>query len=108
VLPARYEVWGLVVNEALAHGIPVVATDRVGAVDDLISDGVNGVVVESGSASALTAGMARLATWTPEALARSQDYSREVLAGWTIDEAARGIVRAARLAADARTTIPAT
>jgi glycosyltransferase involved in cell wall biosynthesis len=36
VLPALREVWGLVVNEALAHGLFVVATDQVGSAYDLL------------------------------------------------------------------------
>ena len=36
VLPSKFEQWGLVVNEALACYTPVIASDKVGAVDDLI------------------------------------------------------------------------
>jgi glycosyltransferase involved in cell wall biosynthesis len=39
VLPAQREVWGLVVNEALAHGLFVIATDEVGSAHDLLQDG---------------------------------------------------------------------
>jgi glycosyltransferase involved in cell wall biosynthesis len=38
VLPALREVWGLVVNEALSHGLYVVATDQVGSAHDLLDD----------------------------------------------------------------------
>jgi glycosyltransferase involved in cell wall biosynthesis len=38
VLPALREVWGLVVNEALAHGLFVVATDEVGSAYDLLDE----------------------------------------------------------------------
>jgi glycosyltransferase involved in cell wall biosynthesis len=39
VLPALKEVWGIVVNEALAHGLFVVATDQVGSAYDLLDEG---------------------------------------------------------------------
>jgi UDP-glucose:(heptosyl)LPS alpha-1,3-glucosyltransferase len=42
--PSRYEAYPLVVLEALAHGLPVVAT-QIGPVPDLVEDGVNGFVV---------------------------------------------------------------
>jgi glycosyltransferase involved in cell wall biosynthesis len=38
VLPALREVWGLVVNEALSHGLYVVASDQVGSAHDLLDD----------------------------------------------------------------------
>ena len=44
VLPSKFEQWGLVVNEALACGVPVIASNRVGSVDDLIICGENGDV----------------------------------------------------------------
>lgn len=42
--PSQYEAYPLVVLEALAHGLPVVATP-IGPVPDLLEDGVNGFIV---------------------------------------------------------------
>lgn len=39
------EAWGLVINEAMSAGKPVVTTDAVGAADDLVKNGINGYVV---------------------------------------------------------------
>jgi glycosyltransferase involved in cell wall biosynthesis len=44
VLPALREVWGLVVNEALSHGLYVVASDQVGSAHDLLDDDTGLVV----------------------------------------------------------------
>jgi glycosyltransferase involved in cell wall biosynthesis len=56
VLPSDCgETWGLVVNEAMACGLPVIVSDRVGAGPDLIEEGKNGYVVRSGDAQALAA-----------------------------------------------------
>jgi len=44
VLPSRCEPWGLVVNEALHFGCPVVVSDNCGCVPELIVDGVTGLV----------------------------------------------------------------
>ncbi len=47
------EVWGLVLNEAMSVGKPVIATTAVGAAYDLIENGINGYVVNQGDAEAL-------------------------------------------------------
>ena len=44
-LPTREDIWGLVVGEAMAYGLPVVTTDRCVAGLELVEDGVNGYVV---------------------------------------------------------------
>jgi glycosyltransferase involved in cell wall biosynthesis len=44
VVPSVREVWGLVVNEALAHGLFVIATDEVGAAHDLLSEDTGMIV----------------------------------------------------------------
>jgi len=49
VLPSLEETWGVVINEAMACGLPVVTTRKVGSSDDLVEHGRNGYVVKSGS-----------------------------------------------------------
>ncbi|WP_457598127.1 glycosyltransferase family 4 protein [Hydrogenimonas sp.] len=46
VIPSLYEPWGLVVNEAMAAGLPVLASDRVGAVGDLVREGETGFIFD--------------------------------------------------------------
>jgi len=59
VLPSRREPWGMVVNEAMASGLPVMATGRVGAAQDLISEGESGFVVPEDDAEALASAIDR-------------------------------------------------
>jgi len=56
VLPSHYESFGLVVLEALACGTPVVAT-RVGVVEDIVHNGVNGRVVPDNTPESLAEGV---------------------------------------------------
>lgn len=47
------EGWGLVINEATSMSLPIVTTDAVGAVDDLVINGLNGYVVKPDDVSEL-------------------------------------------------------
>lgn len=44
ILPSSYEPWGLVVNEAMAAGLPVIVSDQVGAAHDLVEDRDTGFI----------------------------------------------------------------
>src|SRR6266404_1499463 len=53
VLPSRHDGWGVVVNQALAAGLPIIASDAVGAGLDYVENGINGVNVHAGCVDAL-------------------------------------------------------
>jgi glycosyltransferase involved in cell wall biosynthesis len=54
VLPTlTSDVWGLVVNEAMSCGLPVIASDRVGATYDMVENGKTGYRVNAGSSEAI-------------------------------------------------------
>ncbi|MCQ6458653.1 glycosyltransferase family 4 protein, partial [Vibrio parahaemolyticus] len=62
VMPSRMpEPFGLVGLEAMAAGVPVIASD-VGGVREWLEDGRNGIAVPFGDAAAMAAAMDRLAT----------------------------------------------
>lgn len=85
VLPTREDTWGLVVNEAMAQGLPVVTTDRCAAGLELVRDGENGYLVPAGDARALAEAIRRLLTADREAMGRSsleriRPYTLEAMA----------------------------
>lgn len=45
VLPTREDIWGLVINEAMAKGLPVITTENCVAGVELVENGVNGYIV---------------------------------------------------------------
>ena len=70
------EPWGLVINEAMHAGVPVVTTDAVGAAaGGLVEDGRNGFVVPEGNASSLADAIRRLAA-DPGLATRLGDQAR--------------------------------
>ncbi len=60
VLPSSREPWGLVVNEALASGLPSIVSSRCGCVADLIRDGENGIIFEPNTPGDLTRALSRI------------------------------------------------
>jgi hypothetical protein len=63
-LPSQSETWGLVVNEALASGLPCIVTDTVGCGPDLIDGELTGRVVPCGDIDALSSAIEQLLTLT--------------------------------------------
>ena len=53
VLPTREDIWGLVINEAMAKGLPIITTDKCIAGIELVKDFENGFIVPADSESEL-------------------------------------------------------
>ena len=51
VYPTREDIWGLVINEAMANGLPVISSDRCVAALELVKNGENGYIVPSGNSN---------------------------------------------------------
>jgi len=97
VLPSHFEPWGLVVNEAMAAGLPVIVSDRVGASEDLVVDGETGLIVKSGDREAL---QRAIITMGADAVMRQQMAmaAREHISGWTLENEAKNVVKAWEIA----------
>lgn len=96
VLPSRNETWGLALNEAMACGRAVAASDHVGAAADLIQPGRNGWVFAANDENAI-----RECLKTATALGRSGlrafgEESRRIISGWSIPRQVEGILHAVR------------
>jgi glycosyltransferase involved in cell wall biosynthesis len=62
-LPSRFEPWGVVLHEAAAAGLPLIATGACGAASRLLLDGYNGLRVRAGSESSLAKALQRFASY---------------------------------------------
>lgn len=94
VLPSAHnEPWGMVVNEAMHCGLPVVVSHRVGSSTDLVHDDINGYVVEAGDTDALAHAIERIAA-SPERRRRFGEASRTIIGNWTHRHAAAAVLGA--------------
>ncbi len=57
VLPSENEPWGLIVNEVMCAGLPVIVSEEVGCVPDLVRDGINGAQMKAGDVDSLVAAL---------------------------------------------------
>ena len=94
VLPSWRETWGLVVNEALHHGLPAIVSEAVGCAPDLVKLGCTGEIFKTGSAKELAAAIQRglILAGRSEIRERCRDQVR----GYSVGKAAEGIARAYR------------
>jgi glycosyltransferase involved in cell wall biosynthesis len=84
------EPWGLVVNEAMNRGLPVIASDAVGAAEGgLVRDGRNGIVLPAGDCNALADAIRQLASG-PALRTRLGEAGAEDVEAFTYDAWAEG------------------
>lgn len=93
LFPTHTDPWGLVVNEAMACGLPVVTTDAAGCAPDLVLDGRNGAIVPVRSADQLSRAMARLAQ-DPKLAAEMGRHSAERIQFYSPQACAAGFASA--------------
>ena len=93
VFPTHTDPWGLVVNEAMSCGLPVIISRAAGCAADLVRDGWNGRVVQAGNVKQLSSVMTELLQNT-EMLEQMGQRSREHIEGYTPEACAAGIAAA--------------
>jgi glycosyltransferase involved in cell wall biosynthesis len=96
ILPAENEPWGLIINEAMCAGLAIVTSREVGAVPDLVHEGVNGRLFDAGNIAQLTTVLRDLVQH-PGRTSEMGAESRRIVAGWGYGEDLEGL-RAALVA----------
>lgn len=95
-VPSRYDGWGLVVPEGLAAGLPVIATDRMGAALEFVETGRNGWLIPAGDARALVEAMREAAGLPGSELEQLGRHARESVSAHTLQNGAVRFMRCAR------------
>jgi 1,2-diacylglycerol 3-alpha-glucosyltransferase len=97
VLASHGETWGLVVNEAMASGLPVLVSDRCGCAGELVRPGRNGFQFDPQNLSGMAEAMAEVAA-DNDRRATMGAASRAIIAEWGPDRFARNLWQAVNLA----------
>ena len=93
VLPAENEPWGLIVNEVMCAGLPVIVSEEVGCVADIVKDRVNGFHTKAGNVGVLAEGLRKLLTDEPLRL-RMGAASLSIIQNWSYEQCRIGILAA--------------
>lgn len=91
VLPSQSESWGLVVNEAMACGLPAIVSDAVGCAPDLIDPGTTGFAYPAGAVDALASAMDCLGVRLRSDRAAIAAAARERVARYSAAAAVEGL-----------------
>jgi glycosyltransferase involved in cell wall biosynthesis len=94
IFPTHTDPWGLVVNEALACGLPIICTNVAGCAADLVQDGVNGLIVPAGDVGQLAAAMEDLVR-DADLRSRMSANSKLRILNFSPEACAEGIAEAA-------------
>lgn len=97
ILPSTHEQWGLVVNEAMAVGLPVLVSERCGCAPDLVTEDRNGHTFDPYDAATIAEALHRLPT-DEEALREMGHASRDRIRAWTPETFAENLGAAAERA----------
>ncbi len=87
------ETWGLVVNEAMVCGLPVIVSDRVGCYPDLVNEGQTGFVFSFGDVDALAKKMKYMIDHHHQVLAMGENANR-LIQNYSVENATVGTMKA--------------
>jgi glycosyltransferase involved in cell wall biosynthesis len=90
VLPSEDEPWGLIVNEVMCAGLPIVVSDEVGCVPDLVVHGDNGFLFKAGDVAGLVDALQPLLA-DSRLRQRMGLRSRERIGSWSYEQCLKGL-----------------
>lgn len=85
ILPSISEPWGLVVNEAMACGVPILISDRCGCIPDLVFPGINGWIFNPLLIANISKAMLRISAIPEHQLVSMGTASKRIIANYTPD-----------------------
>lgn len=84
--------WGLTINEAMAAGLPIISSNSIGAVDDLVRDGKNGFTFHLGDVRDLASKLELLVKDRSKRLEMGKK-SQQIISQWSYEDDVNGILK---------------
>lgn len=97
IVPSIRDPWGLVINEGMASGLPLLVSRGCGAAQTLIQEGENGWTFGPEDVDSLTDLMFRISSLTPNVRRAMGQKSQDIIALWSLDRFAEGVAEAIRM-----------
>jgi len=89
VFPTHTDPWGLVLNEAMACGLPIISSSAAGAIDDLVKHGDNGFIHTARDVTTIANYIETLLD-SPEIMRKMGERSKEIIQNYTPEKCAIG------------------
>jgi glycosyltransferase involved in cell wall biosynthesis len=106
VLASTTDQWGLVVNEAMAAGLPVIVSRRCGCVPELVHEGINGFQFDPSKGRDLAELLLRVSTADEPIRKAWGEASRRIIERWSLKRFAAAMAEVAQIASQARGRTP--
>lgn len=98
VIPSKFETWGLIINEAMAAGLPVLASDKCSAAEILVKNGKNGYIFSPNNMDSLINALNTFFSLTPEQQVVMGEESEKIISEWGLNTFAKEMFNAANYA----------
>ena len=105
VLPTREDIWGLVINEAMAAGLPIITTDRCNAGIELIENGVNGFIAKADDKDSLLESLNEILRLSDEDIFEMSEAGLKVISEYSFDDMAEAYISGLNLYESKKDTI---
>jgi glycosyltransferase involved in cell wall biosynthesis len=100
ILPSTSEPWGLVINEALACGLPVIVSNRCGSSLDLVKEDFNGWTFDPFTADQLAYLMEKMTFLNEKVRKEMGQNGQDLISEWNLEKFTQGAMESAQIAID--------
>lgn len=107
ILPSRYgETWGLVVNEAMASGLPVIVSNQVGCASTLVEEGINGYIFDPDHVENLVNILFKASSLNEEDRLIMGRNSIKIISNWDLTKFCNGVYESIKFVANKKKRTP--